>query len=327
LKAEIACLYGMVRFRQGRAKDAVRLLNKGLNAAESAGAADVMATALSQIDTVEVAVGLGGDGGHARRALDIVQDLGDKPWLEARVLNNLGYRAYFAGRWPEAVMYYSDSMAACEKAGDQWTASLESANLAEVRSDQGHLTEAEPMLEEALRISRAAGTQGFTGLNARLLGRVAARLGDHARAESLFKMARKAGASEGDTLEALYTDAFTAECRYLGGSARDAVEVAENALAEATKIPGSEMVIPLLQRVRALGLADLGEKNTAGMALRASIEYARMMKLPYELAMSTQALIDTAPEDVSNDERDECEELFELLGVVEEARRLQARVA
>jgi predicted ATPase/class 3 adenylate cyclase len=325
LKAEIACLQGMVRFRQGRAKEAVRLLTKGVNAAELSGAMDVMATALSELDTVEAAAGAGGDGGHARRALEILRDLGDQPWLEARVLNNLGYRAYFAGRWPEAATYYSECIVACEKAGDQWTASLESANLAEVRSDQGHLSEAEPMLEEALRTSRDHGTLGFTGLNARLLGRVAARLGDYPRAESLFTTSRVACSSKGDALEALYTDAFTAECRYLSGAAPDATELTERALAGANRVPGGEMVIPLLQRIRALALCDMGEKDSGREALRASIEAARRLGLRYELAMSLQALMDASPGDVSVGERDECESLFDRLGVVEEGRRVQSR--
>ncbi len=327
LKAEILSLYGMVRFRQSRGKDAVRLLNRAAHAAEEAGAMDVLASALAQLEMVEAANGLSGDGSHARRALDLVQDLGDQPWLEARVLNSLGYRAYFAGRWPEAVMYYSDSLAACEKAGDQWTASLELANLAEVRSDQGHLNEAEPMLQEALRTSRAAGTQGFTGLNSRLLGRVAARLGDCPRAESLFRSARQAYASEGDTLETLYTDAFMAECHYLSGAAADAVALTVGALGEAAKVPGGEMVMPMLHRIRALGLVAGGDRETARDALKDSIDGARKLNLLYELAMSLQVLIDTCPDDVYDDERDECETLFELLGVVEEGRRVQTRVA
>jgi class 3 adenylate cyclase/tetratricopeptide (TPR) repeat protein len=325
LRAEITCLDGMVRFRQGRPKDAVRSLIKGLDAAEAAGAADVMASVLSELDSVEAAAGLGGEGGHARRALEILQDLGDHPWLEARVLNNLGYRAYFAGRWPEAARYYSDCIAACQRAGDRWTASLESAYLAEVLSDQGYLSEAEPMLEAALRTSRAHGTEGFTGLCARLLGRVAARLGDHARAESLLKASGDACSSGGDTLEALHTDAFMAECRYLSGAASDAIQLARRALEGATKVAGGEMVIPLLQRIRALGLIELGQKKTGREALRAGVESARQLSLRYELAVSLQALLDTSPGDVSGDERDECQSLFELLGVVEGGRRVMSR--
>jgi class 3 adenylate cyclase/tetratricopeptide (TPR) repeat protein len=327
LKAEIGCLYGMVRYRQGRAKDAVRLLSRAVTAAEAAEAMDVLATALAHLDSVEVAIGFASDGTHARRALDLVRDLGDNPWLEARVLNSLGYRAYFAGRWPEAVMYYRDSEAAFEKAGDSWAASLESANLAEVRSDQGFLREAEPLLEEALRTSRAAGTQAFSGLNSRLLGRVATRLGDYARGESLFRAARQACASEGDTLEALYADAFLAECYYLSGAVESSLELATRALGEAAKVPGGDMVIPMLQRVRALAITDLGDCQTGTDVLKISIDSARKINLPYELGMSLQALVDISSEDASEEMRDECDELFEILGVLEAARHLTAPVS
>jgi hypothetical protein len=138
-------------------------------------------------------------------------------------------------------------------------------------------------------------------------------------------MSRLACSSEGDALEALYTDAFTAECRYLSGAASDATELAERALAAATKVRGGEMVIPLLQRIQALGLCEMGEKDSGREALSASIGAARQLGLRYELAMSLQALMDTSPGDVSTGGQDECETLFDRLGVVEGGRRVQSR--
>ena len=153
LRAEITTLYGLVRHQQGRGRDAVRLLRQAVGEAEQAKAPEVLATALLHLDMAELAAGQTGDGSHAERAVAIAREYGGNPWLEARALNQLGIRAYFAGRWPEAIAHYLACRAANEKAGDQWTAAIATGNIAEVLSDQGHLVEAEAMLEDAVEVS------------------------------------------------------------------------------------------------------------------------------------------------------------------------------
>jgi tetratricopeptide (TPR) repeat protein len=293
---------------------------------ELAGAADapeVLATALIYLDIAELTAGFAGDGAHARRALDILQRLGDQPWLEARALNQLGIRAYFAGRWSEAVTHYSGSRDACERSGDRWTAAVESANIAEVLADQGHLTDAEPALEEALATYRAAGTATFIADGTRILGRLASRRGDTARTWQLLATARDIYAANGEALQVLLTEAILAESLVRAGDLHAAAELAERVLAGAAGLSGRHLVAPLALRVLGVSLAALDrEPERAREALRNSIDLARRHDVRYELALSQQALSHLWPGDMSDAELTERDTLFGELGVVEAARRL-----
>jgi tetratricopeptide (TPR) repeat protein len=323
LRAEIQAQYGLVRHRQGRGHDAIRLLQDAVELAGDADAPDVLANALLYLDIAELTVGMSGDGSHARRALEIQKDIGDNPWLEARALNQLGIRAYFAGRWSEAVSYYSDSRAACERAGDGWTAAVESANIAEVLADQGYLADAEPVLQEALETYRAAGTPTFVADGTRLLGRLAARRGDPSLSRQLLAVARGIYESDGESLQVVLTDAVLAESLLRAGEPDAAAELARRVLANASALPGRHMVMPLAQRVLGVALRALGmDEGQARQALEESIELARRHDSRYELALSLQALSDLWPTEVDDSGRAERDSLFGELGVIESARRI-----
>lgn len=323
LRAEIRSQYGLVRHRQGRGHDAVRLLQEAVRLASDAGAPDVLATALLYLDIAELTAGISGTGGHARRALEIQKEIGDNPWLEARALNQLGIRAYFAGRWAEAVWYYSDSRAACERAGDAWTAAVESANIAEVLADQGHLADAEPVLEEALETYRAAGTQTFVADGTRLLGRLAARRGDPELSRRLLALARGIYESDGESLQVVLTDSILAESLLRAGEPDAAAELARRVLSNAAAMPGRHLVVPLAQRVLGVALRAVGmEDAEARRALRESIDVARRHDARYELALSLQAVSELWPADANDAELAERDTLFRELGVIEEARRI-----
>lgn len=322
-RAEIRAQYGLVRHRQGRGHDAVLLLQEAVKLATEAAAPDVLANTLLYLDIAELTAGMSGDGSHARRALEIQKEIGDKPWLEARALNQLGIRAYFAGRWTDAVVFYSKSRDACERAGDQWTAAVESANIAEVLADQGHLTAAEPVLEEALETYRAAGTQTFVADGTRLLGRLAARRGDPLLSERLLLAARNIYESEGEVLQVNLTDAIRAESLLRSGEIHGAAEVARRVLDNAKTLPGRHLVAPLAQRVLAVALRELGANSAqARQLIEESVELARRHDARFELALSLQVMADLWPAHVTDVERRERDGLFNELGVVDAARRL-----
>lgn len=323
LRAEIGAQYGLVRHRQGRGNDAVRLLKQAVQRAGAADAPDVLANALLYLDIAELTAGMSGDGSHARRALEIQRSIGEDPWLEARALNQLGIRAYFAGRWSEAVEFYSDSRRACERAGDRWTAAVESANIAEVLADQGHLEDAEPILQEALQTYRAAGTPTFVADGTRLLGRLAGRRGDPALSRQLLAVARGIYESDGESLQVVLTDAILAESLLRAGEPEAAAKLAQRVLAIAENLPGRHLVAPLAHRVLGVGLRAAGiDAEEARLALQQSIDLARRHDARYELALSLQAVSDLWPTDLSDSELTELDELFGELGVESSARRL-----
>ncbi len=322
LRAEIRAQYGLVRHRQGRSQDAVNHLLDAVRLADAAGAPEVLATALVHLDIAELTLGREGGSEHASRALEILRRLGDQPWLEARALNQLGIRAYFAGNWSQAVDFYTQSCDACRRAGDEWTAAVGAGNIAEVLADQGHLARAETMLEEALRTYQAAGTPTFIGYGTMLLGRLAARRGDTERALALLDQARALSASEGETLQLLQSDAARAEALLLAEDFASAIEVAHQVLRDAASSPGSDLLVAWMERVMALARAGRGEDSTrVAEHLQASVEIARRRGARYELALSLNALADLWPS-AGPGVRRESLELFDQLGVVETARSL-----
>lgn len=321
LRSEIRAQYGLVRHRQGKGRDAVRLLREAAQWANEADASDVLANTLLYLDIAELTAGMSGDGSHARRALELQKSLSDNPWLEARALNQLGIRAYFAGRWSEAVRHYTDSRDACRRAGDTWTAAIESANIAEVLADQGYLAEAQPILEEALETFRAAGTSGPVAEYTRILGRLAARRGDPELSRQLLAAARGIYEGDGELLQVVFTDAVIAESLLRADEPEMAAELARRVLANANNLPGRHLVVPLAQRVLAAALRSLGMDGTqARQALEESIELAREHDLRYELALSLQAVADLWPADLSDTEVAERDSLFRDLGIAESAR-------
>jgi class 3 adenylate cyclase/predicted ATPase len=318
LLAEVRTQYGLIRHRQGRNDEALRLLEEGVRLAERAESAEVLATALEHLDMAEIQLG-SGDGQHARRALEILRSEGGHPWLEARALGLLGMRAETAGRWSEAAALYAASKALCDQAGDQWTAAIESGNIATILADQGYLEEADLALREASRTFRAAGTLSWVADIDLVLGRVAARRGDFAAAREYLATARDIYVAEGNPVNLAHADALFADCELRAGDCTAARERAERSLSELAGFPDGGQVTPLANRIAGLARAMGGEPAAARDYLSASVEAAREWGVGYQLAVSLRALHELWPEDFPGT-LSESEELFDRLGVRPDAR-------
>ncbi len=323
LRAQVRAQRGLIRHWQGRDVEAIKSLREAVALAEAAGADDALATALTWLDNCEMTLGTHGAGEHATRALEIWRAMGNRPWEEARVLNQLGIRAYFEGRWDDAVAHYRESKLACDRAGDQFTAAVEFGNMAEVLSDQGHLAEAEPLLRDADLVWRAANAPSFIAFGKSQRGRLAARSGHFAVAMELLHAARDDYLRYGEQAELLETDARLAECLLLRGDFDEALRAADSALQRVASMSGLLAQIPSLQRVRGLALAYLGHRENAFDALRISLQAARERSALHEVAWTLDALLmararaGLASDDVMSAER---ARLFDQLGIVRVAR-------
>lgn len=190
-------------------------------------------------------------------------------------------------------------------------------------ADQGHLSDAQPVLEEALETFRAAGSASALADYTRTLGRLAARQGDPELSRHLLATARGIYESDGELLQVMLTDAFLAESLLRADEAEMAADLARRVLTNVSNDPGRHLVAPLAQRVLAAALRSMGMDLTqARHALEESIELARQHDLRYELALSLQAVGDLWPAELSEAEASERDDLFRELGIIESARRL-----
>ena len=160
-RARIEAWLGIITLWRGHPREAVEILKRAIADAESVDAKEALAHALAGLDVAYNSLGDSRLATNSARALELYRELGDLV-REGGVLNNLGLIAYFAGRWNEALDYYRQAVAAWDQAGDTRSVSMASFNIGEILSAQGRLDEAEPLLREAERASRAAG--GMTDL-------------------------------------------------------------------------------------------------------------------------------------------------------------------
>ena len=150
----------VVRYMQGRFAAAIKSGQLAKAEAQRWGARDVLAGAFQLLDAADVALGNFDGEPWAQQSLAIWKELGELA-RQGKLLNQLGVRAYFEGRWDDALGYYSSSRATFARAGDEWNAALTASNIGEILSDQGRYPEAEKA-RPAERVLRASGAQAET---------------------------------------------------------------------------------------------------------------------------------------------------------------------
>lgn len=289
LRAEIDGFYGLILHRQGRDVDAVRWCRLAIAEADRVQALRPLAAALVHLDVCETLLGRG-DGSNAIRALQLWQELGDA-WQEARAHNNLGIRAYYSGRWDDAIGHYDAAADAALRAGDEWMATIASANVAEILSDQGRLAEAEPRMREVLRALTATGARGALSFGRSLLGRLLARKGSYGEALVMYVSAQQLQAEDGEQALLVETNARMAECLAWSGRVTEALDTADRVVIEAASVDGGAGQLPLLHRVRAMALAACDHRDEALAAAEASLAAGLERDAPHERAWTLDVML------------------------------------
>jgi tetratricopeptide (TPR) repeat protein len=305
------------------------LCQQAIEEGERAEADAVVGRALHLLDLLELYSGGAGDEQQVLRALELFERCDDLP-RQAGVWNHLGSRSYFAGEWNAAVERYQRSRDIHLRCGDDWSAAISSANIAEILVDQGRLAEARPLLEEALRVWRASATPSYVGFGASLMGRVCAREGRHAEAMALYAEALAAYATKDERFELIETELRVAETLLLQGQAPAAtVRLAETQerLVDALRVAGvvqggaATSTPPLdaaptvtLLRLQGVAAAQLGDHGEARARFERALEGSRARGALHDTALALHALswLDTD----ADAERTEAASLFAELGVV-----------
>ncbi len=194
---------------------------------------------------------------------------------------------------------------------------MASFNIGEILSAQGRLDEAEPLLREAERASRAAG--GTTDIAESIMetALLEARRGNIARALERLEEARRLLGETGDPAATLLADARIAEALALAGEHDRAAELAARTLERALgqdEEAASAQLRPVLNRV--LGQAHLlaGRVERAREALERAIAEADRFEHRYEEALALAAL--SRLDGVSSETAARRDALLAQLGIV-----------
>ena len=228
-------------------------------------------------------------------ALPIYEELGDLLG-QANVLNNLGVDAYYEGRWQEALDHYDQSKALRERIGDVVGAATITNNIGEIKSDQGYLTTAAGLAEEAREVfatRRPPPAADACALEPRADRRARADELDDARRllnEALEVAEEISSASLVDEVKTRL-----AEWAVLAREPEEALAGVEAALAAIRESGGGSLQNALAHRIRGYALEQLGRTRRGAAGVRA--EPRARARRRRDLRARADARGDRRPED------------------------------
>jgi class 3 adenylate cyclase/tetratricopeptide (TPR) repeat protein len=291
VRAKLATWYAAIRQGQGREHEAITWSEMGITDARAAHDLDAEAHALLVRDWAYITLGELEKVASLGRAYDLYAQLNDLSG-QGLIRNTQGIAAYYAGDWLTAVQLYGESYDLYMRAGSSVDAARSAANIGEVLSDQVHYAEAERRLLDALRVARAAGYGVDAAAALAFLGRTASRAGRYDEADHYFAEARQMHVDGELPADVLRVDAWAAESRLARGDARDVLATVTDLRAR-VDVVGATTEISLLERLRGLALAQLGQVEEARAAIDESIETARSRGADYDVARGLDALLTT----------------------------------
>ncbi len=283
--AELELAYAGVRHRQGDAVSARAWTDRAIEHATSSGHEGALGHAYYLSTLIQVALGDPRARETGERALPLLEQTGDLV-EQAKLLNNLGIAAYFAGDWDVALDYYERSRRASHRAGDLVSEATVVNNIGEILSDRGCLDDAVDLFEQALATFETARYPIGAALATSNLGRARQRAGELASAATLLEEARSgfeainAAGFVADTLVRI------AEVHVDAGQPAAALDALEQA--ERSSTSPDPFVAAATERVRASALLALGRLDEAAVCASSAVRRAEQAEALFERARALQ---------------------------------------
>ncbi|HVE64097.1 MAG TPA: AAA family ATPase, partial [Mycobacteriales bacterium] len=286
LRSQVSVAFASLAKDEGRMKLVVKWSTRCIEEAKIAGDKESMARAYSFLDATFGVLGEWERAAYSDRALELYVELDDL-WGQGVVLNNLGTRAYWQGRWDDAIALYERGGAAWEQIGDAVNAAISAVNIGEILSDQGRFAEAEPLMRKSLRVWAAAGDRASVAYAQSNLGRLAARMGRYDEAMGLLNSAQAEFSAAGADGELRDVEARISECLVLRGDAELALAFVDRT---GGGPPSGSQQAPMLYRIIGQAHVMLRDLDAAEEALQRSLAAAHARRTDYEVALSQRAL-------------------------------------
>jgi tetratricopeptide (TPR) repeat protein len=197
------------------------------------------------------------------------------------VTNNLGGRAYFEGKWEDAVDFYARAQDALVRVGNEAEAATCGANIGEVLVSQRRLQEAEAVLIPSVRVLRAHGRVDAAIFAEIQLARLRLLRGDDGAMDRLMAL-RDEASRTGQVQSAIEAAILVAHGLVMAGRPQEALDT----LAETERGSGDEAELfgSTIARTKAEALAALGSTAEAREAVTAGLALAREQGLAFEVA-------------------------------------------
>jgi class 3 adenylate cyclase/tetratricopeptide (TPR) repeat protein len=285
-RAQVAVARASVFKDQDRPRELVRWCQVALVEAERVDDKRVRAHAAFLLDHGFVRLGRAELAQNSRLALSLYEELGDF-WGQGSVLNNLGIRAYWAGRWDEAVELYERGGAAYERIGDLNYVAYSRVNVGEIRSDQGRTDEAAALFAAARSSWERIGDRAGIAFVLSNMGRLATRSEQFDEARALLTTARDLSQSLGLPADVLEADLRLTECCCHAGDTDEALDLAQRL---SPRVQPHSIHSAMLSRLAGFAALQQGRRSDARAHLEVSLLEARTAQAPYEVGKTLRAL-------------------------------------
>lgn len=281
-RARATAFQANVRLRQGRRRDAYECANAAIEFAMDADERSALARAFSVMAWTQVMEGEPGAADLCWRALNLYEEVGDLAG-QNDMNNNLGYLAYFDGRWNDALDHYERSSEGAARLGNVVDAAYPEVNVGEVLVNQRRYEDAEKRLTNAVRVLRATGENSMASFAEMLLARVYIERGELDRAEATLSRVIDEASDIGFATVTTEASLHAADVVRRGGEPQRALELLDSAMKRAGEVAGVFTLTE--QRYRAEALLDLGRTDDALEILESSLQTAEERDQLYDVAM------------------------------------------